>query len=91
MKEIRAVGAPFLVKSLVFSKWLISCICTVEDYPDLWVHVDAAWAGVALACHELREQLYLDDINGLAHSFCTNFHKVNCFSGSIGQHTVTLA
>jgi len=53
--------------------------------------VDAAWAGVALAGHELREQLYLDDINALAHSFCTNFHKVNYFSGSIGQHKVTLA
>lgn len=47
-----------------------------NDYPSLWVHVDAAWAGVALACPELRQSLYLDDINAFAHSFCTNFHKV---------------
>ncbi|KAG8942318.1 hypothetical protein FRC03_003326 [Tulasnella sp. 419] len=43
--------------------------------PDLWIHVDAAWAGVALACPEYREQCYLDPINQYAHSFCTNFHK----------------
>ena len=65
----------FLINDCFFQQ-LISY--TVEDYPDLWVHVDAAWAGVALACHELREQLYLDDINAFVHSFCTNFHKVNC-------------
>ncbi|KIM45051.1 hypothetical protein M413DRAFT_441699 [Hebeloma cylindrosporum] len=46
-----------------------------EDYPSLWVHVDAAWAGVALSCPEYRCELYLDDINSFAHSFCTNFHK----------------
>ncbi|KAF8160873.1 aromatic-L-amino-acid decarboxylase [Crassisporium funariophilum] len=46
-----------------------------KDHPSLWVHVDAAWAGVALSCPEHREKLYLDDINSYAHSFCTNFHK----------------
>jgi glutamate/tyrosine decarboxylase-like PLP-dependent enzyme len=47
------------------------------DYTDLWIHVDAAWAGVALACPEYREVAYLDAINTYAHSFCTNFHKVD--------------
>ncbi|TFK74562.1 hypothetical protein BDN72DRAFT_664561 [Pluteus cervinus] len=44
-------------------------------YPSLWIHVDAAWAGVAMVCPEYREQCYLQDINDIAHSFCTNFHK----------------
>ncbi|KDQ27987.1 hypothetical protein PLEOSDRAFT_1097003, partial [Pleurotus ostreatus PC15] len=47
----------------------------MKDYPDLWVHVDAAWAGVALSCPEHRESLHLNAINEHAHSFCTNFHK----------------
>jgi len=46
-----------------------------KDYPSLWVHVDAAWAGVALSCPEYRNQLYLQEINSFAHSFCVNFHK----------------
>ncbi|KZV90786.1 hypothetical protein EXIGLDRAFT_837549 [Exidia glandulosa HHB12029] len=46
-----------------------------KDYPDIWIHVDAAWAGVALACPEFREQAMLEHINAGAHSFCTNFHK----------------
>ncbi|TFK44455.1 pyridoxal phosphate-dependent transferase [Crucibulum laeve] len=46
-----------------------------KDYPSLWIHVDAAWAGVALSCPELREMLYLKEINQYATSFCTNFHK----------------
>ena len=49
---------------------------SVKDYPSLWVHVDAAWAGVALSCEEHRERLYLNEINEFAKSFCTNFHKV---------------
>ncbi|CAE6461352.1 unnamed protein product [Rhizoctonia solani] len=44
-------------------------------YPDIWLHIDAAWAGVALACPEFREALHLRAINQYAHSFCTNFHK----------------
>lgn len=31
-----------------------------RDFPSLWVHVDAAYAGVALALPELREQCYSD-------------------------------
>ncbi|KAF8585535.1 aromatic-L-amino-acid decarboxylase [Ramaria rubella] len=42
---------------------------------DLWLHVDAAWAGVTLACPEYRELCQLDAINAYAHSFCINFHK----------------
>lgn len=48
----------------------------VKDYPSMWVHIDAAWAGVALSCPEHRAKLFLDDINEFATSFCTNFHKV---------------
>ncbi|KEP45565.1 aromatic-L-amino-acid decarboxylase [Rhizoctonia solani 123E] len=44
-------------------------------YPDIWLHIDAAWAGVALACPEFRDTSYLGAINQYAHSFCTNFHK----------------
>lgn len=51
----------------------------VKDYP-LWVHVDAAWAGVLLSCPEYREQLQLARINAYADSFCTNFHKVGTCS-----------
>ncbi|KAG8746154.1 hypothetical protein FRC10_006020 [Ceratobasidium sp. 414] len=47
----------------------------LNEYPDVWLHIDAAWAGVALACPEFRKVSYLDAINTYAHSFCTNFHK----------------
>jgi aromatic-L-amino-acid decarboxylase len=41
-----------------------------------WLHVDAAWAGLALCCPENREALHLPAINAAADSFTTNFHKV---------------
>ncbi|KAJ7594599.1 pyridoxal phosphate-dependent transferase [Mycena floridula] len=47
----------------------------MNDHPYLRVHVDAAWAGVALVCPENRDRCYLDDINEFADSFTTNFHK----------------
>ncbi|KNZ72280.1 Tyrosine decarboxylase 1 [Termitomyces sp. J132] len=47
----------------------------VQKHPSMWVHVDAAWAGVAIACPELRQKCHLKTINELANSFCTNFHK----------------
>ncbi|KIM79842.1 hypothetical protein PILCRDRAFT_10021 [Piloderma croceum F 1598] len=47
----------------------------VRDHPSLWVHIDAAWAGMSFSCPEYREMGYLDSINNFAHSFCTNFHK----------------
>ncbi|CCA69032.1 related to aromatic-L-amino-acid decarboxylase [Serendipita indica DSM 11827] len=43
--------------------------------PSIWLHVDAAWAGVAFALPEYRQTGRLDAINKYAHSFCTNFHK----------------
>ncbi|XP_006460873.1 hypothetical protein AGABI2DRAFT_185212 [Agaricus bisporus var. bisporus H97] len=46
-----------------------------KDYPSLWIHVDAAWAGVVFSCPEYRDKLYHTDINEMATSFCTNFHK----------------
>ncbi|ORY75336.1 aromatic-L-amino-acid decarboxylase [Leucosporidium creatinivorum] len=60
------------------------------SYPELFIHVDAAWAGVMLALPEAREECHLDAINarstavnaaggicasGEVHSFCTNLHK----------------
>ncbi|KAJ7188572.1 pyridoxal phosphate-dependent transferase [Mycena filopes] len=47
----------------------------LADHPDIWLHVDAAWAGIALCCPETRDALYLPAINAAADSFCTNFHK----------------
>ena len=47
----------------------------VADYPSMWLHVDAAWAGVALACPEYREACQLNWINKYADSVCVNFHK----------------
>ncbi|QRW15365.1 aromatic-L-amino-acid decarboxylase [Ceratobasidium sp. AG-Ba] len=47
----------------------------LQEYPDVWLHIDAAWAGVALACPEFREISCLDAMNKYAHSYCTNFHK----------------
>ncbi|KAH7921280.1 hypothetical protein BV22DRAFT_1198315 [Leucogyrophana mollusca] len=47
----------------------------VASYPFLWLHVDAAWAGVSMACPEYREPCQLTAVNKYADSFCTNFHK----------------
>ncbi|KAJ9116568.1 hypothetical protein QFC20_000500 [Naganishia adeliensis] len=47
----------------------------LQDFPTVFLHVDAAWAGVCMALPELRAQLQLDAINKYAHSFSTNFHK----------------
>ncbi|KAH9993713.1 pyridoxal phosphate-dependent transferase [Russula compacta] len=44
-------------------------------YPSIWIHVDAAWAGVTLACPEYRETAQLPGINEYADSLCINFHK----------------
>lgn len=48
----------------------------VKGYPEIKIHIDAAWAGMALVCPEFREMCYLKEINEIADSFCTNFHKV---------------
>ncbi|RXW21325.1 hypothetical protein EST38_g4541 [Candolleomyces aberdarensis] len=54
---------------------VVELAAVLKDYPDIWFHIDAAWAGVALACPEFREQLYLPEINESATSVCANFHK----------------
>nr|GAT57892.1 predicted protein [Mycena chlorophos] len=48
---------------------------SLKSHPDVWLHVDAAWAGIALCCPETHEQLQLADLNLFMDSFCTNFHK----------------
>lgn len=63
---------------------------TAAKYPELFLHVDAAWGGVFLALPECRKESFLDEINaraavqaedgaicagGEVHSFCTNLHK----------------
>ncbi|KAG8816252.1 hypothetical protein FRC17_000384 [Serendipita sp. 399] len=47
----------------------------LEEHPSIWLHVDAAWAGIGFALPEYRGTGQLDAINKYAHSFCTNFHK----------------
>ncbi|KAN0064853.1 hypothetical protein ACQY0O_001910 [Thecaphora frezii] len=46
-----------------------------KAHPTLWLHVDAAYAGVALSLPELRESCHLDAINAHVDSFSTNLHK----------------
>ena len=50
----------------------ISAVCDVVRPWGLWVHVDAAWAGVAAVCPELRGHLAGVEA---ADSFVTNPHK----------------
>jgi aromatic-L-amino-acid/L-tryptophan decarboxylase len=47
----------------------------VKEHPDIKVHVDAAWAGMTLVCPEFRDRCHLKEINEIADSFSTNFHK----------------
>nr|XP_019047344.1 aromatic-L-amino-acid decarboxylase [Kwoniella bestiolae CBS 10118]OCF26274.1 aromatic-L-amino-acid decarboxylase [Kwoniella bestiolae CBS 10118] len=47
----------------------------LKEYPTTFLHVDAAWAGVAYALPQYRESLRLQEVNEYADSFCTNFHK----------------
>ena len=54
---------------------LAEIVPIVERDPDLWLHIDAAYAGVTLALPEERPQETLDAINRGADSFGTNLHK----------------
>ncbi|GAA5858964.1 hypothetical protein JCM8547_007178 [Rhodosporidiobolus lusitaniae] len=53
------------------------------DYPELFLHVDAAWGGVQLALPECRPESFADAINasavegkrGEVHSLIVNLHK----------------
>ena len=74
LSEIRKVGKS---KSDQYYKLRPLKSRTAKDYPGLWIHLDAAWAGVALSCPELRKDLYLGDINAIVDSLCINFHKVS--------------
>jgi aromatic-L-amino-acid/L-tryptophan decarboxylase len=47
-------------------------LATIAHDYGAWLHVDAAWAGVAAVCPELRE---INDGIELADSYCTNPHK----------------
>ncbi|OJT02117.1 Tyrosine decarboxylase 1 [Trametes pubescens] len=47
----------------------------LKERPSIWLHVDAAWAGVAMACPEYRAFGKLEPINRYATSYGTNFHK----------------
>lgn len=50
----------------------VGAVTEVARRHDVWVHVDAAWAGVAALCPEYR---WLLDGVAEANSFCTNPHK----------------
>lgn len=41
----------------------------------MFLHIDAAWAGMAWALPEQREPLRLAEVNKYADSVCTNAHK----------------
>ena len=56
------------------SCWLTLSVAA-RRYPSLWVHVDAAWAGVAYALPEYRETGHLASLNSYVDSFSTNMHK----------------
>ncbi|KAG8997249.1 hypothetical protein FRB94_007779 [Tulasnella sp. JGI-2019a] len=82
LEEDRSAGlAPFIFIATVGTTssgaidYLDEIGQVAESYPDLWIHVDAAWAGVVLACPEYRAKCHLDMINKHAQSFCANFHK----------------
>ena len=47
-----------------------------KDYPMLWLHCDAAYAGVAMSLPEVREaSTDLAAINECFDSYSTNMHK----------------
>ncbi|KAH8079900.1 putative aromatic-L-amino-acid decarboxylase [Filobasidium floriforme] len=47
----------------------------LKNHPTVFLYIDAAWAGTALAVPEHREALQLDAVNEYADGICTNFHK----------------
>ncbi|GAC76266.1 hypothetical protein PANT_20d00029 [Moesziomyces antarcticus T-34] len=55
---------------------LTEIVEVVAKHPTLWLHIDAAYAGVCLSLPELRAEMHLDAINSAAvDSFSTNLHK----------------
>ncbi|GJJ08842.1 hypothetical protein Clacol_003061 [Clathrus columnatus] len=81
LEEDRAAGFhPFVLIATIGTTYTgavdrIDEIGPITRNNGLWLHIDAAWAGVALACPEYHEACYLNGINTYADSFCTNFHK----------------
>lgn len=60
----------------VESLFLEGLFLAVRDYPDIWLHIDAAWLGAAFSCPEYRERCHVPAINKYADSIGINFHKV---------------
>lgn len=56
---------------------LTELVEVVKEHPTMWLHIDAAYAGVCLSLPEMREEMHLDAINkeGGVDSFSTNLHK----------------
>ena len=76
-EDVRAGCRPVMVQAASGSTSTgamddIAGIAGVAAERDVWVHVDAAWAGVAAVCPELRSHLAGVE---LADSFVTNPHK----------------
>lgn len=67
---------------------LMVLVIIVYDHPDVWLHIDAAWAGAAFACPEYRERCHLPATNKYADSLCINFHKVWIRSFSFSPFTI---
>ncbi|SJX66387.1 related to Aromatic-L-amino-acid decarboxylase [Sporisorium reilianum f. sp. reilianum] len=57
---------------------LTEIVQVARKHPTLWLHIDAAYAGVCLSLPEMRTEMHLDAINakqGGVDSFSTNLHK----------------
>ncbi|KAK4689824.1 hypothetical protein P7C73_g271, partial [Tremellales sp. Uapishka_1] len=80
-RDIAAGLIPFFVVATVgtTSTGAVDCIAEIgevlKSFPTAFLHVDAAWAGVAYALPECRVKLRLQELNLYADSFCTNCHK----------------
>jgi len=83
-KKIRDLEKQGLVPFYVTATLGTTATCAVDDfegiaqvrkeYPNLWVHIDAAYAGAALVCEEYREGAkakWLSEVD----SFDMNLHK----------------
>ncbi|KAK8846820.1 hypothetical protein IAR55_005908 [Kwoniella newhampshirensis] len=79
--DVAAGLVPFLVIATVgtTSSGAVDRIAEIGEvlkaYPTVFLHVDAAWAGVAYALPQYREMLRLTELNEYVDSFCTNLHK----------------
>nr|CDI56646.1 related to Aromatic-L-amino-acid decarboxylase [Melanopsichium pennsylvanicum 4] len=56
---------------------LTELVEVAQEYPTLWMHIDAAYAGVCLSLPEMRAEMHLNAINDRrsVDSFSTNLHK----------------